>query len=65
MGLNMHLYKVPRNSFIKLEGGDSVFKFIRLDGLYSYCQSKDGIIHIRATAPVDIVDKPEWWIGDD
>jgi hypothetical protein len=62
----VNLYDVPRRSFIKVqcENGEAVIRFNRLDGAYSYCVTKDGgVLHLSASAPVEIVSKPEDW-GD-
>lgn len=64
MGLNMKLYEVPRNSFVKLIEFDAepILKFIRIDGMYSICENyRGGITHILAACTVEIVDKPEDW----
>lgn len=49
----MKLYKVPPKSWIIYEN-ESIF-FDHLDGMYSYCKTKDGsVIHLAAWTPVTI-----------
>jgi hypothetical protein len=68
----MKLYKVPRNSKIRiLYEEDTIgppgsitlnlqdtYHFGHIDGMYSYCKTHDGIIaHIPAWAEVEIVSE--------
>lgn len=50
----MKLYKVPRNSRIKLE--DQELNFHHIDGVYSYCTTDSGdIVHLAAWAEVELL----------
>lgn len=51
------LYEVPRNSKIRVEGIDEVINFHHVDGMYSYCTGKDGVIHLAAWTEVEIVEE--------
>lgn len=52
----MKLYDVPRNTRIKWQGEELMFKHI--DGMYSYCESKDGNIwHVPAWEEVEVLKK--------
>jgi len=65
----MELYKVPKNSKIKIidkdvknppaslpqKAGD-VLNFSHIDGMYSYCTDKDdNVVHIAAWTDVEVV----------
>jgi len=50
----MKLYDVPRKTKIKFEG--EALYFYHTDGMYSYCQDKDGnVVHLVAWAEVEII----------
>lgn len=50
----MKLYDVPRNSTIVLEGGEEL-EFKHIDGMYSYCLTKEGnVVHLAAWADVQV-----------
>ena len=52
----MPLYKVPRNTYIQLDG--DIYFFHHLDGAYSLCEDMKGnIVHLAAWADVDIIKK--------
>lgn len=70
MGLDMKLYEVPRQSYIKLVHIPSItfpedtFYFDHIGGMYSYCMSKNGgIFHLPASMEVDMITKPKDWDG--
>jgi len=47
------LYKIPRETYIKLPISERVFFFDHIDGAYSYCRDMFGdIAHISAFAMV-------------
>jgi hypothetical protein len=51
------LYRVPRNTYIKL--GDKYFFFERIDGMYSFCLDlTNNVYHIMCTDPVIPLRKP-------
>lgn len=51
------LYNVKRNSVVSL-AGDEIFKFERLDGMYSVCYTLAGnLFHLGATTPVYVWSK--------
>jgi hypothetical protein len=50
----MKLYDVPRNSTIVLEGGEEL-EFKHIDGMYSYCVTKEGnVVHLAAWSDVQV-----------
>jgi hypothetical protein len=50
----MKLYDVPRNSTIVLEGGEEL-EFKHIDGMYSYCLTKEGdVVHLAAWTDVTV-----------
>ena len=68
----MKLYKVPRNSKIRiLDKEDTIgppgsielnlqdtYHFGHIDGMYSYCKTHDGVVaHIPAWAEVEIINE--------
>jgi hypothetical protein len=54
----MKLYDVPRNSTIVLQGGEEL-EFKHIDGMYSYCVTKDNkVVHLQAWTEVT-VKEPE------
>lgn len=66
----MELYKVPRNSRIRVVTEDRVppgapqintgeeLNFRSIDGMYSYCTRDDGeVVHLAAWTDVEIIDK--------
>lgn len=58
------LYDVPRGSFIRIE--NTILHFHYLDGMYSYCTTEDGgIVHLSASAEVEIIPKPRNWREDE
>lgn len=64
MGLSMKLYDCKRQSYITIDHdtSETVYFFDHLDGMYSYCQRRDGkVIHIAAYTDVKVVKKPENW----
>lgn len=65
----MELYKVPRNSRIKVVGDikvppaspmveeEEILNFRSIDGMYSYCTRDDGeVVHLAAWTDVEIVE---------
>lgn len=53
----VQLYNVERNSIVSL-AGDEIFKFERLDGMYSVCYTLAGnLFHLGATTPVYVWSK--------
>lgn len=53
----VQLYNVERNSIVSL-AGDEIFKFERLDGMYSMCYTLTGnLFHLGATTPVYVWSK--------
>lgn len=47
------LYKVPKNSFIKMPATNYVLYFDHLDGMYSYCTNMFGeVVHLQVLTPV-------------
>ncbi len=53
----MLLYKVPRNTWIKVEDIEDPILFHHIDGMYSYCTIPEkGVIHLNAMTKVDIVN---------
>jgi hypothetical protein len=54
----MKLYDVPRNSTIILQNGEEL-EFKHIDGMYSYCVTKEGnVVHLAAWSEVK-VKEPE------
>ena len=54
----MKLYNVPQYSIIAID--NERFKFYRIDGAYSYCETiKGDLVHISANADVEVVGKFE------
>ena len=54
----MKLYDVPRNSTIILQNGEEL-EFKHIDGMYSYCVTKEGkVVHLAAWSDVQ-VKEPE------
>ena len=64
----MELYKVPRNSRIKvvrdikvppaspMVEGEEILHFSHVDGMYSYCTRDNGeVVHLAAWTEVEIV----------
>ena len=47
----IRLYEVPKNS--KIYDGEEILIFRHLDGMYSYCSSTNGIVHILADTPLE------------
>jgi len=66
----MKLYDVPGNSFVRIldentkvpivskeTPNGTILKFHHVDGMYSYCRTKDGnVIHPAAWTEVEIVE---------
>ena len=65
----MELYKVPRNSRIKVKTEDKVppgapqitegeeLNFKNIDGMYSYCTRDNGeVVHLAAWTEVEVID---------
>lgn len=62
-----NLYKLPRNSYFKLDNSSVILKLHRIDGAYSYCTDLKGeIYHIAAFAPVHMLspDEVDVYVGD-
>lgn len=58
----MKLYDVPRNTWVKSIEPDNtdVFKFHHIDGMYSFCNDKEGnICHYAAWMEVEPIEKPK------
>jgi hypothetical protein len=64
----MELYKVPRNSRIKVVGDikippaslmvevEEILNFSHIDGMYSYCTRDNGeVVHLAAWTNVEVV----------
>ena len=52
----MKLYKVPKFSLIAID--NERFKFYRIDGAYSYCETMKGeVVHIHANTEVEVLGK--------
>ena len=53
----MELYKVPKNSRIKvMVEGEEILNFSHVDGMYSYCTRDNGeVVHLAAWTEVEIV----------
>jgi hypothetical protein len=50
----MKLYDVPRNSTIILQNGEEL-EFKHIDGMYSYCVTKEGnVVHLAAWSDVQV-----------
>ena len=50
----MKLYDVPRNSTIILQNGEEL-EFKHIDGMYSYCITKEGkVVHLAAWSDVQV-----------
>jgi len=55
----MKLYEAPRNVLIKTEN-DTILKFHRVDGMYSYCTTESGeVVHLAAWTEVEVVKGDE------
>jgi len=55
MNTKIALYKVPRNSRIKI--GNTELNFHKVDGMYSYCTDDNGkAVHISAIEEVEILE---------
>jgi hypothetical protein len=65
----MELYKVPRNSKIRVIGDiktppsshpievDDILEFSHIDGMYSYCKNSKGeVVHLAAWTEVEIIE---------
>lgn len=46
----LKLYQIEKGSKILIDGEEIVFHHI--DGAYSYCRSKSGIVHLSASTPL-------------
>lgn len=53
----MQLYKVPKKTFVQIE--DQILFFDHVDGMYSYCISDQGVVHLAAWTEVEIVPKEQ------
>jgi len=54
----MKLYELPRNAKFNLIGDNEkrLFALERIDGAYSVCYLGDKLIHLSASAEVEVVD---------
>lgn len=59
---DVKLHDVPRNSWIQIEDVPELVYFYKVDGMYSLCDTTEGLIHLAAWTVVDYwkpLDAPE------